>query len=120
MNRREFMAGVAAVAVVPAAPAVAKIAGVNDRPQWLGPQRYSGPGWYAFETEREGFRYGFAKWCELDDHAAFRFIAMKAGPDLPVEQWMSSKFFDQIVTGRLYTVDEIDRRNGRGKYAGRV
>ena len=96
LSRRQVMVGAAVTAMVAATPAiagqVAKIAGVNDRPQWLGPQKYSGPGWYAFEYP-------------------------KSSQDGEVEWYMSGIVFDELCTGRFYTADENDRLHKAGRYA---
>lgn len=121
LSRRQVMVGAAATAMVAATPAiagkVAKIAGVDDRPQWLGPQKYSGPGWYAFEYPMASFPRSYVKFCEIEESTPYRFVTMKSSQDGEVEWYMSGIVFDELCTGRFYTADENDRRHKAGRYA---
>lgn len=114
MNRREIMAGAAATAMVAATPAMAgqaaKIIGVNDQPYRA--QKFSGPGWYFIAPDGESFyRKGF--WIEEDG----QYLRCSEGPDGEVVVWFGARSFDRMQVWRLYSVDEIDRKNGTGRYA---
>ena len=76
-------------------------------------KKFDGAGFYMMA---EPFDPGARKsgyWCEEDG----QYIRMSKEQGGKTELWMGARAFDRQDVWRFYTVDEIDRRNGLGKYA---
>ena len=114
MNRRQLLTGVASTAIAAMVPAIVAEAAASvqamDTPNRA--KKFDGPGFYMLSDPLNPPRK-FAFWCEEDG----QFIRMSKFQGGETEVWVGARAFDRHDVWKFYSIEEIDRKNGLGKYA---